>query len=91
MFVVDTTGGAEALEITTALRRVGIRVDRAYESRSMKSQMKVADRSGAAIALIVGSDELEQGVVTLRPLRGEDRQYPVPRAELIESVEKALT
>ncbi len=91
VFVVDTTGGSEALDITTALRRAGIRADRAYEGRSMKSQMKVADRSGAAIALIVGTDELAQGVVTLRPLRGEDRQYPVPRAELIESVEKALT
>ncbi len=47
VFVVDTTGGLEALTITSQLRAVGVRADRAYENRSMKSQMKVADRSGA--------------------------------------------
>ncbi len=57
----------------------------------MKSQMKAADRSGAAVALILGSDEIEQGVVTLRPLRGEDRQYAVPRGELTEHVKRALS
>ena len=37
----------EALRLTTELRAAGIRADRGYENRSMKSQMKAADRSGA--------------------------------------------
>jgi len=36
---------------------------------SMKSQMKKADRSGASLALIVGSDELAAGEVSVRGLR----------------------
>ena len=90
VFVVDTTGGREALRITAGLRAAGISVDRAYENRSMKSQMRAADRSGAPVAIIVGSNEIEAGVVTLRPLRGEDIQRQVPRTDLISEVTKAL-
>lgn len=90
-FVVDTTGGLEALTITRELREAGITCDRAYENRSMKSQMKGADRSGARVAIIVGTDELERGVVTVRPLRGADEQSAVARTDLIDSVRKALS
>lgn len=38
---------------------------------SIKSQMKRADRSGAALALIMGSDELAAGEVSVRELRRE--------------------
>ena len=43
----------------------------------MKSQMKVADRSGARFVLIVGADELAAGAVTLRDLRGEGGQQQI--------------
>ncbi len=90
VFVVDTTGGREALRLTAELRAAGISADRAFENRSMKSQMKGADRSGAPVAIIVGSNELDADVVTLRPLRGEDVQRQVPRTDLISEVTKAL-
>jgi len=38
---------------------------------SMKSQFKKADASGARYALIFGADELAQGQVSIKPLRGE--------------------
>jgi histidyl-tRNA synthetase len=84
VFVVDTTGGAVALAITEELRRAGIGADRAFDNRSMKSQMKAADRSGAATAVIAGPDELEAGVALVRPLRGDGDQVVVKRAELVE-------
>jgi histidyl-tRNA synthetase len=74
VFVVDTTGGLEALVITQQLRAVGISSDRSFENRSMKSQMKAADKSGAKIAIIIGSDEVEAQSFVLRPLRSEDQQ-----------------
>ena len=52
----------------------------------MKAQMKVADRSGALYAIIVGDDELEKNEVTLRDLRGDGSQVRVSRS----SIEKAL-
>ena len=87
VFVVDTAGGYDALTLTADLRAAGIAADRAYDGRSMKAQMKAADRSGAAMALIVGADEAEAGEVTVRPLRGErGEQVRVPRDKVVDYV-----
>jgi histidyl-tRNA synthetase len=90
VFVVDTTGGLAALELTDELRRAGISCDRAFENRSMKSQMKVADRSGARLALLVGSNELESDTVTVRDLREATGQLSVARGGLVDEVKKRL-
>jgi histidyl-tRNA synthetase len=91
VFVIDTVGGLSALTLTDRLRAAGIRADRAYENRSMKSQMKVADRSGAAIAVIIGSNEFESASAVIRPLRAETRdQITVPLDDLIDSIRKYL-
>jgi len=91
VFVIDTTGGNEALVITHQLRNAGISCDRSFENRSMKSQMKAADKSGALVAIIIGSDEVEANAFVLRPLRGEEQQSTLPRSELIPSITKALS
>jgi histidyl-tRNA synthetase len=49
---------------------------------SFKSQMKKADASGAALALIVGEDELKAAAVTVKPLRAARPQQQVARAAL---------
>ena len=102
VFVVDTTGGLEALQITAQLRTLGIGADRAFENRSMKSQMKAADRSGATYAVIIGSNELDAGTAVVRPLRAErataadgspsdGTQSTIPRTDLLEYLQKAIS
>jgi len=44
---------------------------------SIKSQMKKADASGAAVALIIGDDEVAAGNVSVKPLRGGGEQIAV--------------
>jgi histidyl-tRNA synthetase len=93
VFVVDTTGGQEALQICDLLRRSGLAVDRAYDARSMKSQLKAADRSGARVAILIGPQELEAGTITIRDLRALDegnRQKLVPRSNLVDAVCEAI-
>jgi histidyl-tRNA synthetase len=51
-----------------------------------KAQMKRADGSGAAYALIIGEDELRAGEVSLKPLRTDQPQLRVRR----EAVAAAL-
>ena len=68
VFVVDTVDGTHAHELCHQLRANGIRADRAYDLRSIKAQMKSADRSGARFALIVGSDEVSNSTVMLREM-----------------------
>ena len=85
VFVIDVTGGAEARHLTAELRAAGVSCDRAFDQRGMRSQMKAADRSGAAYAVILGEQEIGSGTATVRPLR-EDfgaEQHSVARADLI--------
>ncbi|MGH9087505.1 MAG: histidine--tRNA ligase [Acidimicrobiales bacterium] len=85
-FVVDVAGGAAARDLTAELRRAGLRADRAFDGRSMRAQMKLADRSGAAVALLVGEREAAEGTVTLRPLRGGGDQRTVARVDVVAAV-----
>ena len=89
-FVVDTAGGDAARDLTAALRRAGLIAERAFDGRSMKAQMKLADRSGAVVAVIVGPKEQADGTVTIRPLRGDGDQRMVPASEVVETV-RAMT
>ncbi len=92
VFVVDVTGGGEARDLTAELRSAGIRCDRAFDQRAMRAQMKAADRSGARYAVIVGDQELADGVATVRPLRAAfgAEQETVPRSELVAHLHAAL-
>jgi histidyl-tRNA synthetase len=49
---------------------------------NFKAQFRRADRSGARLALILGDEELERGVVAVKPLRREDGQIDCPLSEL---------
>ena len=91
VFVVDTTGGREALAVTEQLRRAGHSADRSFDGRSMKAQMKAADRSGAVLAVIIGDDELVAGTAVVRPMRGDAPQTVVDRDDLLSHLEAALT
>jgi histidyl-tRNA synthetase len=57
---------------------------------NFKTQFRRADRSGAAVALIIGDDELARGAVGVKPLRQEAGQTECPIAELAAGVTAAL-
>ena len=50
-------GRDEALRLLYRLRRAGLRADVDYQGRSLKAQLKLADRAGARVAVIVGGDQ----------------------------------
>jgi histidyl-tRNA synthetase len=83
VFVVDVTGGLHATEITADLRAAGLAADRGYDDRSMKAQMKLANRSGAQFAVIIGDDEVSAGTAVVKPLRTDDEQITIARSDLI--------
>ncbi|MDQ3569908.1 MAG: histidine--tRNA ligase [Actinomycetota bacterium] len=85
VFVIDTTGGQEARDVTAELREAGLTADRAFDQRSWKSQMKSALRSEAALAVV-----LEAGEVSIRTLQEKGEAEAVERATLVEHVQKKL-
>ena len=71
-----------AFALGEELRAAGVCVVLHAGGGSFKSQMKKADASGAALALIVGEDELKAAAVTVKPLREARPQQQVARAAL---------
>ncbi len=68
----------------------GLRIVQHTGGGSFKSQMKKADRSAARLALIWGEDEVANGTVTLKPLRGGGEQQTVQARELADILRKTL-
>lgn len=73
-----------AVQLTFRLREQGIgtRLAFARERRSLKSQMREANKHNARFVLIVGETELAEGKVTVRPLDGGE-QVDVPLNEVV--------
>ncbi|MBW4029157.1 MAG: histidine--tRNA ligase [Acidobacteria bacterium] len=72
VFIVDTSGQDVATVLADDLRAAGFAVERGFGERSMKSQMKSADRSGARVALLIGPQEVAADQITMRDLRSDD-------------------
>lgn len=81
---------AEVSVIANELRDTGIRVDQSViTNKGIGAQLKYADRRGISFAVIVGSDELARGEVSVKNLStGEQRE--VQRALVVEEIDRLL-
>lgn len=70
--------GAECKEkaffLAQNLRKEGIKVDIEYENKSLKAQMKKADKSNSDYVLIIGEDELKDNNVILKNLKSKEQE-----------------
>ena len=92
LYIVSSDAPA-ALTLAENLRDMlpGRRVRCHCGGGSFKSQMKKADQSGALYALILGENELAEGLVTVKPLRQHGEQRQVPQADVAALVGGLLT
>jgi histidyl-tRNA synthetase len=86
VFVIDTTGGEAARDITVELRGAGVAADRAFDNRSFKSQMSAAQRSGARLAVVIESDGCQ-----IRTLVEKGDAENVAREDIAAVVRKRLS
>jgi histidyl-tRNA synthetase len=80
---VATVGAVDlrpAMELTQALRRRGLRAAVDLEGRSLKGQMRQANKDRFRYSLILGTEELARGQVTLKDMIG-GAQQEIPLAE----------
>ncbi len=67
-----------AVELIRQLRAEGISVDMSHNPKSMKAQMKLANRTGARYTIIIGEDELSSQKVKIRDMEsGEEKLLSV--------------
>jgi histidyl-tRNA synthetase len=79
------TGSAQALAIADRLRSRGLAVMVDVMGRALRSQMRQADRAGAAWVLLLGEDEVARGAAILREMAG-GTQIEVPLARVVDEV-----
>lgn len=79
-----------AFQVAETLRGAGFEVLLHCGGGGFKSQMKRADGSGAALAVIIGDDEAAADAVTLKPLREAIEQRRVARANLADEISAYL-
>ncbi len=76
VFIVHTGGEtlAKAVSLCGQLRGGGFSADLDPGSRGFKAQFKKADREGAALALVIGEDELAAGTCTVKDLKSGEQE-----------------
>ena len=84
--------GERAFALAEELRdRVeGLRVDTNLGGGSFKAQMKRADKSGAAWALVLGEQELAEECIGLKPLRSGKEQESIALTDLATVLQDKL-
>lgn len=88
VYVVHQGEGTARRAFTLAeeLRDAGFAVVLHAGGGGFKSQMKRADVSGAAVAVILGENELNAGTVAVKLLRGESKQEEFKQEGLAEAI-----
>ena len=77
----------KAINVAELLRDQNYKVAVNLDGASFKSQMKKADKSNAAIALIIGDDEIETKSIKIKLLRKNESQEDVLEQDLLSYIE----
>ncbi|TVO71193.1 histidine--tRNA ligase [Sedimenticola selenatireducens] len=86
LVLVGETPQQQGVVLADQLRKAvpGLRLITHCGGGSFKSQFKKADRSGARIALVLGEDELAQGVIGIKFLREDVEQQQIALDDLAD-------
>jgi histidyl-tRNA synthetase len=79
----------EAFSLGYQLNQAGVRTMMDYEGRSLKAQMRRADKFGARYVLIMGEDEQRTGQAILRDME-EGKQEEIPLTSIFEEMVNRL-
>jgi len=91
IFFVSMGDEAEktVIPIIQKLRSSDIAARFDIDKKSVKAQMKAADKSGAEYTVVVGEDEIANNTVTLRNMKSGDQQQ-IPLSEFISQFKSLL-
>lgn len=71
---LDESASDKVFESALALRRAGLSVEYDYAQRSVKAQMREANKLQASYALFIGGDEFKDGKATLKNMADSNQE-----------------
>jgi histidyl-tRNA synthetase len=86
---LDRADVADALALTGELRKAGIAVDLVTAAKGPGHGLKVAEKTGAALAILLGQKEREEGIVNVKDL-ARRTQESLPRLGLAAALRARL-
>jgi histidyl-tRNA synthetase len=75
----------KGFEVLRNLRVMGIKCDMDYQGKSLNSQLKQADKLNAKFTIILGDDEMNNGVAVIRSMENKT-QESVKFSEIMEKI-----
>ena len=90
-FIVSIGAEAEkkAAVLLAKLRQAGISADKDYTGKKIKGQLKMADRLQARFSIVLGENELKEGIANVKAMKTGE-QEDVPLDQLIEVLTQKL-
>jgi histidyl-tRNA synthetase len=89
VITVDTTAKPAALECLQSLRIAGVSAEMDFEGKSVKAQMRAANRARARVVVILGPDELAAGKAKVKDMTDGVESAPL-LAEIAGAVKAIL-
>lgn len=89
---VATVGDAPreaGIKLLADLRKAGISAETDYSGKSLKAQMKAADRAQVYLVIIIGEDELNRGKVKIRDMETKE-ETDVLLGDAVEQTRKMI-
>ena len=80
---------ARTFTLAVELRRAGVATAISYGGRSLKAQLKEANRLGASYTLILGDNELSREEITLRNMASSEQEV-IPLGDVLAEIGKLL-
>lgn len=85
----------KSIQVATRLRKLGYQTEIYMEDSKLGKQFQLADQRGASLVIVIGPDELEKGLITIKDLRtsrggSKANQSQVPESSLTSEVRALL-
>lgn len=80
----------EAFKLVNSLRQIGISAESDHLQRSIKAQMKYANKIGARYSVIIGESELEERSLKLKEMESGN-EVTIPMEQFVEAFKNILS
>lgn len=89
VIVLGEAAQANALKLCQRLRHLGIRTEMEFMGRSLRAQMKTANKMQVPYTLLLGEDEIARNCVVLRDMK-DGEQEEIPTSEIAQALRAKL-
>ena len=90
IYIIDMTkSNPYILSLASFLRNSGYKVDINFFDRKLKAQFKTVERKKAKAVIIMGDDELKEGLISLKIIESQ-KQFKIKEEELIKVLDAEL-